>query len=374
MKKLFALSILALVFIIKANGQTNSNLVVGQKHAAQSDSIKAKPYPYSLPIWGDKAAARGFDLPYSAGLGVNYLWQESDLVIDNLMVGFNNGPMYNLDEIIRFNNAKASANAVNFRPDIWLLPFLNVYGLLGKANTSTEIAAGLWVPGADNVWHQVTSFSTKAHFTATMLGFGLTPTIGVGGGWFALDMNMAWTDVSALDKPVFTFVFGPRAGKKFDFKNNRERNVNFWVGAFRLKFSSATSGSINLTELANTDQLQGKVDQGIQKVGETQVAVDNWWEDLTPVEQKNPVNVAKYNTANRTLVAAGNFLNTADAALNDEQSATVQYSLDKRVKDMWNFLVGGQFQYNKHWMLRAEYGFLGSRKQFIGGLQYRFGL
>jgi hypothetical protein len=41
---------------------------------------------------------------------------------------------------------------------------------------------------------------------------------------------------------------------------------------------------------------------------------------------------------------------------------------------MWNFLVGSQFQLNKHWMLRAEVGFMGSRQQFISGIQYRFGL
>jgi len=59
--------------------------------------------------------------------------------------------------------------------------------------------------------------------------------------------------------------------------------------------------------------------------------------------------------------------------LNDEKTATVQYNLDKRPKDMWNFVVGTQYQYNKHWMLRLEYGFLSSRTQFIAGLQYRFG-
>jgi len=52
----------------------------------------------------------------------------------------------------------------------------------------------------------------------------------------------------------------------------------------------------------------------------------------------------------------------------------VQYSLDKRPKDMWNFLIGSQYQYNKHWMIRCEVGLLGSRTQVIAGLQYRFGL
>jgi hypothetical protein len=60
--------------------------------------------------------------------------------------------------------------------------------------------------------------------------------------------------------------------------------------------------------------------------------------------------------------------------MNDETQATVQYSLSKRPKDMWNFIIGSQYQFNRHWMVRFEYGFLGSRNQIIGGLQYRFGL
>jgi hypothetical protein len=116
------------------------------------------------------------------------------------------------------------------------------------------------------------------------------------------------------------------------------------------------------------------VDSGIQKVNDAQIAVNSWWNGLTPIEQKNPVNAAKYETANRALERAGGFLNGMDESLNDEQHASVQYSLDKRPKDMWNFVVGTQYQYSKHWMLRLETGFLGSRTQIIGGLQYRFGL
>ena len=77
-------------------------------------------------------------------------------------------------------------------------------------------------------------FSSKANFNATGFGFGVTPTMGVGGGWLALDMNVTWTDVSALDKPVFTFVFGPRLGKSFKFKKP-ESNISFWAGGFRIQ-------------------------------------------------------------------------------------------------------------------------------------------
>jgi len=197
--------------------------------------------------------------------------------------------------------------------------------------------------------------------------------MGVGGGWMALDMNFVWTDVSALDQPVKTFVFGPRFGKTFRFKKP-ESNAAIWVGGFRVKFSSSTSGSLPLADLVPTEELQEKVDQGIVNVGEKQMNVDEWWAGLSQVEQNNPINQAKYETANRTLDLAGNVLNSIDGALNDEQSASVQYSLEKKLKDAWNCIVGGQYQLNKHWMIRAEFGFLGSREQFIGGLQYRFPL
>ena len=75
--------------------QVYTNKVVGKKNTALLDSLKVVEYPYSLPIWGEKATQKGYQLPYSAGLSVNYFWQESDLTIKNLEVGFNNGPLYN---------------------------------------------------------------------------------------------------------------------------------------------------------------------------------------------------------------------------------------------------------------------------------------
>lgn len=353
--------------------QVYTNKVVGKKNAAEIETLKTQEYPYSLPIWGDKATKKGYKLPLSAGVSVNYITMQSDLIIDNLKVGFNNGPMYDLDEIIRFNNATSEASGLNVRPDIWLFPFLNVYGILGVGKSSTSIGAGIWVPDANNNWSEIMTFDTKANFDITTFGLGFTPTIGVAGGWIALDMNVSWTDVSALEKPAVAFVFGPRMGKTFKL-NKPDQNIAVWVGAFRLHLKSETNGSIALNEVVQTDELQQKVDQGIAKVGEKQVAVDDWWSNLSNMEQNNPVNKAKYETANRALDKAGNVLNSLDSALNDGNSATVQYSLDKRPKDMWNFLVGSQFQLNPHWMLRAEFGFLGSRQQFMTSLQYRFGL
>ncbi|HEY6144539.1 MAG TPA: hypothetical protein VIV55_14100 [Flavobacterium sp.] len=366
--------LLIVIFLsVQTFAQVYSEKIVGKKNDALKDSLKTTEYPYLLPILGEKVAKKGFHLPYSAGISVNYFWQESDLIINNLSVGFNNGPKHNLDQIVRFDGATAKANAVNIRPDIWLLPFLNVYGIFGKANTSTSINAGIWLPNGNNDWSEEFSFSTKANFNATTMGIGMTPTIGIAGGWLALDMNVAWTDIDALEKPAMTFIFGPRLGKTFKFKKP-ESNIAVWAGAFRVHLKSETSGSLPLSEVIPENGAQEKVDQGLVKVAEKQASVDDWWNGLTPVQQANSVYIDMHNNANKALETAGIFLNALDGAMSTVQNSTVQYSLEKAPADMWNFIIGTQYQYNKHIMLRAEYGFLGTRKQFLTSLQYRFGL
>ena len=365
---------LGLTFLsINTFAQVYSDKIVGKKNEALKDSLKTEEYPYSLPIWGKKVTKLGYDLPYSAGVSVNYFWQKSDLTINNLNVGFNNGNQFNLDQVVRFTDAYSNVSTVNIRPDIWLLPFLNVYGIFAQGKSSTAINAGIWVPDGQNNWTEVFNFGTKANFDVTSAGIGITPTIGIGGGWLALDMNMAWTDVSALDKPAFTFIFGPRFGKSFKFAKP-ERNIAVWVGAFRVQLKSETQGNLLLSDLVSLDGLQTKVDNGIAKVDEKQTSVNNWWDGLTPVQKANPVNAAKYAAANKALDTAGGFLANVDGALSTAGNSTVQYSLEKAPTDKWNFIIGSQFQYNKHIMFRAEYGFLGSREQFLAGIQYRFGL
>lgn len=362
-----------LFFSMQIFGQVYTEKIVGAKNQELKDSLKVEKYPYALPIWGEKVAQKGYKLPYSAGLSVNYFWQNSDITITDLEVGFNNGPLYNLDEIVRFDKSSVEASSVTIRPDIWLLPFLNIYGIFGQSKTTTKINAGIWIPDANNNWSQVASINTKANFDATTFGFGMTPTIGIGGGWLALDMNMAWTDISSLNKPAFSYIFGPRLGKTFKLRKP-DRNIALWVGGFRVHISGDTNGNISLADVLPLDGAQEKVDAGLEKVSENQTKVDTWWDGLTPAQQNNPANVAKHNTANRALDKAGTFLTNLDGALSTAGTSTVQYSLQKAPKDMWNFIIGSQFQYSKHIMFRVEAGFLGSRTQVLGGLQYRFGL
>ena len=372
MTKYLTLLIALCLIYTNSDAQVYSNKEAGKKRQHIADSLKTAEYPYILPIWGDKATKAGFSLPYSAGLSVNYLWQQSDILINNLQVGFNNGPMHNIDEYVQFNDAIARSNAVNIRPDFWLFPFLNVYGIFAQSKTSTEVDIDIRIP-TDEGFTTITTLNTIAEFNGTSVGFGLTPTLGIGGGWLALDMNFTWTDIDALDKPAFGFVFGPRIGKSFQLKKP-EQNIAIWTGGFRFHIDSGTSGSLPLNSLWDSSEANDRVAEAQTNLDLAAIQVDTWWTSLTEQEQNLPSNKAKYNAATQALDVMGAVVDGAGRAVEQIDNSTVQYSLDKRQKNLWNLLAGAQWQINKHWMIRAEAGFLAARTQFLGGIQYRFGL
>ena len=369
--KLFPLFVAYVFFAGNTFAQVYSDKAISQKRIAVVDSIAKDPYPYLLPIWGEKVIKRGFDIPYSAGIGVNYVTQESDITVNNLLVGFNNGELIDLDDYVKFPGAVSKSDVVNFRPDIWVFPFLNIYGIFARLESSTEVDVTLSLPNQEG-FEDVTSFSTKAEFSGSTVGFGITPTIGVGGGWFALDMNFSWTDIPELDEPVTTFVLGPRIGKTFHL-NKKESNIAVWVGGFRVAINNTTAGSLPFADLFEpTGDLEERIMTGMEKVVEKQTETDAWFNSLTPAEQI--VNRPKYEAISEILGAANNFLFRLEDARQNAFDSTVQYSIEKKQKDLWNFVLGSQYQLNKNFMVRAEFGFLGSRTQFIGGLQYRFRL
>ncbi len=96
--KLLSTSFLFSLIINHGYSQVFSNKELGQQNQDIIDSLRSADYPYLFPIWSKKATAEGFNPLYSARLGINYVCQESNIVIDNLQAGFNDGPRNNMDK------------------------------------------------------------------------------------------------------------------------------------------------------------------------------------------------------------------------------------------------------------------------------------
>ncbi len=62
-------------------------------------------------------------------------------------------------------------------------------------------------------------------------------------------------------------------------------------------------------------------------------------------------------------------LSDADPSLAD---AEIAYKIHEINVDQWNYVVGGQYQFNKNWSIVGQIGFGGSRDQFTRNRTWRF--
>ena len=314
--------------IISSNtlAQQNADLALTP---AQRDSL-LKDYDNIFPIWGRKAIERGFDLPYPVGINLNFLYMNQDITIGNLGLSVNENPTQSVD-FIQFDKADSRISTVNSRLDLWLFPFLSVYGLVGRAASETKVKI-----------KEPFEFESSAKFSGNYYGFGLTTAIGVYQNWLSFDINWAWTDLDKLNEPVRSRIFGIRYGRTI--KISSKRKASLWIGTMNQKLLNTTTGTVLLSEVLPPglgDQLQDYQNS-------------DWYQNLNPLDQ---VKVDRL----------------MDKVLSDTGGNSVNYSLDKQPDRPWNILIGGQYEFNKNWQVRGEVGFL-KRFSVLLNANYRFNL
>jgi len=315
---------------------------LSKKQEAYIDSLKQVEYNYIFPILGQKAYSRGFDLPYPVGLMGNYMWMQQGIVIENMQLGVQSvnadvplGPI----DFIDFGRNVNTSYAVNFRPDIWIFPFLNVYGLFGYGSSTTEV----------NLVEPV-ALKSIVQQNMTTAGIGLMGGFGLGPLWTSVDANWTWTKPELLEDPVRVNVLGIRLGKTFTFKQKPDSNVAFWVGGMRARMSSSTLGQIRLGD-AIPQETWDRVDQIVADY-------NTWYDGLDPIRQEI--------VDNSSFPA---FIEALDAR---EGDALISYGMDKRPEQEWNMVIGAQYQMSKRLMFRTEGGIIGDRKSFLLSVNYRF--
>lgn len=344
MKKITTLlPIIIAVFILNSTNSyaQYSSKKVKSKHEKYTDSLKQVEYNYKFPIWGQKVYEKGFDIPYPAGIMANFMWIEQGVTIDNMQLGLKTDnldiPLTSVD-FIQFGDNSNTSYTVNVRPDLWVLPFLNVYGIFGYGNSHTEV--NLVAP---------IELQSVVEQGITTAGFGVMGAGGLGPVWFSVDANFTWNKPELLDKPTRVNVVGLRLGKTFTFKNKPESNIAVWAGGMYIKMSSETNGQITLSEAI--PGLEDKADQIVADY-------NNWYDNEATIPQKV--------VADQVLTPIIERIDAADG------SSIIRYGMDKQVAQKWNGLIGMQYQYNKRWMLRSEAGLIGDRKSFLLSLNYRF--
>ena len=292
----------------------------------EQDSL-TQNYDNIFPFFGGDLIKQGIRLPAPLGININYFTADQNVLISNLALGVNDRDYVNLDNLIRFDEAIGVANNWNARIDLWIFPFLNVYGIGGYTRAITTV----------NLISPI-EFQSEAKMEGTTYGTGFTIAGGLQGFWISFDANWSWSDLDILENPIGSSVIGLRVGKNYRW---RDKSVALWLGAMKVNLESGTQGTVLLLDV---------LPDAPPELGEN---LNEWYDNLS---RKQKLAVDK-------IIAAleGNKL----------RSTRINYSLDKKPETPWTMNVGGQLEFNRNWQFRAEFNFLGARTSILANLVYR---
>ena len=177
-----------------------------------------------FPLGRDLAGDRELPLPY--GIGLNGHYQKQDYDLEKLRV---NLPM--------FDPAQAAGVAVtnrttegNLKLDLWFLPFLNVFAIVGYVDGETEVALG--PPFGD----------LDIDYDGIVYGGGITLAAGTEQFFGSLTAVYTESDLDVSTSSVKTWVLTPKAGIRTGFGE-------VWIGAMYQQTEEKHEGSISIPTL-----------------------------------------------------------------------------------------------------------------------------
>jgi hypothetical protein len=187
-------------------------------------------------------------------------------------------------------------------------------------------------------------FETKADFDGANAGIGLTGVYGLRNFFGVVDYNHQWAFSSLLDNPVPADIISLRLGRRLRLGGRKNVRATLWVGAMNQKLQSQTNGSIKLADVlpSGADSLFNNYQNA------------PWYQGLTKPQQ----------------ALVDQFVQRLSGGLD---TTVVNYSLQKKVADPWNMLVGGTVDIGPHWGIRWEAGFIGRQSLMIMG-NYRIAI
>lgn len=340
--------------------------------AQVQDTTKAYDYPYSMPIWGQKAADRGIKLQKPFGFNINYVFNQMELGIDNFGMTVGDDPNSGINEIIaeyitletlNFKKTEAITNGMNVRADVWVLPVLNLYALYSINSGSTGVTLQpRWFDENGNLVLALPEFTSTVEFNANSIGVGATAVYGIDDYFVSVDANYTQSYSEILKDPAQFVVASARVGHRMRFKSDIKMAV--YVGGMWRGFveSEGNLGQITLDQAF--PEIGGRVFPEIDRRIEYNNALIA---ELDPNKPADKIQIEILETKNQALTDIGTGLENLIAT-------DINYNIKKDIINNWSVQFGFNLELSDDWTVRGEYG-KGTGNSFVlTGIQYRFGL
>ncbi|WP_047679504.1 MULTISPECIES: hypothetical protein [Xenorhabdus] len=301
---------------------------VPQTNSDGSLSRSAKSESRILPIWGDEARAKGYDLPEPFGVSYGYMNLRQNVIVDSIKFGFTNPLVHQAWKdmlVVNAGDTRSKNETHLLKLDTWVLPFLNVYGVYGKTkgisrtNLDSIYFGDMSEPTMENIPFEL-NFKGKSY------GGGATLAGGYNQFFATLDANYTRTNLDVLDGDISAFVVTPRVGYEFVFNplftGQGNSKIQVWVGAMYQDITQRFKGDVSKLDLPS---------------------------DLADLFQ--PV-----------------INNTAE---NGKFRSDIKFDVKQHLAHKWNNTVGARFEVTRNFNILSEVGF-GNRNSFYVSGEFRF--
>lgn len=304
---------------------------VGETSTIQKDEVEDdEPF---LPIFGKEAREKGYELPKSYGINVNYMNIHQNINVKSIQfdgLSFSlppiiNKPMPIAPDMFKIDvrSTRQRSHTETLRLDAWVFPFMNVYGVVGhtKGRSLSKVDVGSKNPFVNSFIKglgDMDGIDFVLKFKGTTYGLGTTFAGGVG-NWFGLvDLNYTRTKLNIIDGNIKAFTLAPRVGYRFtlpavDAIKLPQSKFSLWVGSMYQNVDQNFHGK--LSKLSFSPKLQSLI----------------------------------------------NFVNKGDGTFNVKQ----------KMESPWNMLAGFRWEITPSFNIVTEAGFI-KRNSFFAALEYRF--
>lgn len=177
-----------------------------------------------FPLYRSMAGDRELPKPY--GLGITYHYQKQDYDLAKLMVSLPGIDIGQAADAVKVEN---NTTEVNLKFDLWLLPFLNIFAIIGHVEGETEVQVPLLMQ------------TLEIDYDGLVYGAGVTLAAGYKDFFGLLTMLYTETDLDVSTSSVDAFIVSPRVGYKTGFGQ-------IWIGAMYQHTEEKHEGTIILPQ------------------------------------------------------------------------------------------------------------------------------
>lgn len=196
---------------------------------------QVEPITDVVPLWGKGLREKGTDLPLPFGLGVTYTYIRQNTRVYDVQVQGN--PLG-----VTIPDADTYSNTAVLRADVWILPVLNVYGVIAYTGGTTKPAISL--PNG-------TTIDSRVTYDRAAYGGGATLAGGYKAYFLTLDSNYTTGAIQTKkgqlgDRALYSLTFTPRFGT--NFSSGFFGQGALWIGGMYMDFAQEVRGTVDLAD------------------------------------------------------------------------------------------------------------------------------